>query len=225
MEHEKYVFEIGPMNTEALLPQVSYALEKRTELVSRKACPNIWEHTDRLSAKNGAPAALSRRSRARTKALSLICLALGIFLFVPGLTDPQGLLVPLLAGAVGIGSGIGGLWRSRKNKKGPFERSAEALLAGKNTDAEKGFHASFSQDGMTLSDSQADHDDAYEEFIPYDDFECAVETDDVLLVTSNDRVILLHKRDLVTGDIAGLRKLLSERTPLSSMAEEQIASA
>lgn len=128
--------------------------------------------------------------------------------------------MPLLAGAVGIGAGIGGLWRSRKGKKGPFERSAEALLAGKGTDAEKGFRASFSQDGLTLSDTQSDPEDAYEEFIPYDDFECAVETEDVLLVTSNDRVILLHKRDLIAGEIAGLRKLLSERAPLSSMAEK-----
>lgn len=41
MERERYVFEIGPMDAGSLLPQVSYALEKRTELVSRRAYPNM----------------------------------------------------------------------------------------------------------------------------------------------------------------------------------------
>jgi len=36
--------------------------------------------------------------------------------------------VPLLVGAIAIGAGIGGLWRSRKNKKNLFDKSA--ILSG-----------------------------------------------------------------------------------------------
>ena len=42
------------------------------------------------------------------KILSIICLCCGIFLFVPGLMEPEELRVPLYAGAIGIGTGVGG---------------------------------------------------------------------------------------------------------------------
>ncbi len=219
MKHDEYVFEICPMDIVSLLPQASRALEKRTELTSRRDHPDLWERADQLSAKRGAPGGITKQSRTRTRLLSLTCLALGIFLFVPGLTDPQGLTVPLLAGAVGIGAGIGGLWRSRKAGRNPFDRSAEILLAGKDAVAEGRFRVTFSQDGMTIADAQADSGNAGEEFVPYGDFECVVETEDAILVSYGERVTLLQKSDLTAGDIDGLRKLMSEQIPLSSLLE------
>lgn len=62
------------------------------------------------------------RSRLGTRVKSIVCLALGFFLFIPSLVKPQELLVPLLAGVIAIGAGIGGLWRSRKHKKNPFDK-------------------------------------------------------------------------------------------------------
>ena len=65
--------------------------------------------------------------------MSIVCLALGIFLFVPGIMEPKKLFVPLLVGVLAIGASIGGLWRSRKHKKNPFDKSAKLLLEKRGT--------------------------------------------------------------------------------------------
>ena len=46
MADTDYIFHISPYDTEKLLPQVSRALEKRTEMVSRERFPGLWKHTD-----------------------------------------------------------------------------------------------------------------------------------------------------------------------------------
>lgn len=202
METAKYVFQVSPYDIEKLLPQVSKALKKRTELVSREQHPGMWKQTDKLNAMTQG----RTRSRLRTRLLSIICLALGIFLFVPGLMEPRELLAPLLAGAAAIGAGIGGLWRSRKNKKDPFDRSAKVLLAGKdNISAEQAVTVSFSEAGMTLPAEGGNT-----EFVPYSGFECAIETADILLFVYGERVTVLQKIDLKTGHMNDFRSLISE---------------
>lgn len=62
---------------------------------------------------------------------SIVCLAAGIFLLGPGLVKPQELFVPLLAGTAALIIDVG-LWCSRKNKKNPFDKSANLLLTGED---------------------------------------------------------------------------------------------
>ena len=71
MADKIFTFHISPYETEKLLPQVSRALEKRTELVSRESCPQMWKVIDRL---RGVAQGRSR-SRLRTRVLSAVCLA------------------------------------------------------------------------------------------------------------------------------------------------------
>ena len=42
MADTDYIFHISPYDTEKLLPQVSRALEKRTEMVSRERLRYVW---------------------------------------------------------------------------------------------------------------------------------------------------------------------------------------
>lgn len=202
-----FIFQISAYDPDRLLPQVRKALEKSTELLSRKRFPRMWKFTD---ACNGMVVG-RKKSRLRTRILSGLCLALGIFLFVPGLMEPQSLLAPLIAGALAIGIGIGGLWRSRKRKhrKDPFDQPARALLAGKDAiAAEAGFSAAFSEEGMALSAPNADA-----LCIPYSEFECAVETEDLLLFVYGGRVTLLQKADLTAGTIDAFRAFISGKIP------------
>ncbi len=204
MENAKYIFQISPYDTDKLLPQVSKALEKRTEIVSRERYPNLWKHTDKLN----TTAQGQTGNRLRTKILSIICLLLGIFLFVPGLMKPEELAMPLLWGAIAIGTGIGGLWRSRKHKKNPFDKSAKQLLAGKESISEdKAVSVAFSEEGMTLP-----ADNGSTELVPYSNFECSIETDDLFLLVYGERVTVLQKFDLTSDHLDGFRKLLSEKT-------------
>ncbi len=211
MEHPTFCFrfQLTPYDTQRLLPQVSKALEKRTELISRERYPALWKITDRIS--GGKPA--QPRSRLRTKCMAVLCLVLGIFLFVPGVTDPQELLVPLIAGALAIIIGILYLWRSRKHRKNPFDRSAQKLLAGKETlSTQSPVTVTFSENGMTFPPSQGK-----QETVPYTGFSLVVETQELILMVFDTRVTVLQKRDLQGGNVDAFLTFLAERTPYQKL--------
>ena len=211
MEHPTFCFrfQLTPYDTQRLLPQVSKALEKRTELISRERYPALWKITDRIS--GGKPA--QPRSRLRTKFMAVLCLVLGIFLFVPGVTDPQELLVPLITGALAIMTGIVYLWRSRKHRKNPFDRSAQKLLAGKEAlSTQSPVTVTFSENGMTFPLSQEK-----QETVPYSSFSLVVETQELILMVFDTRVTVLQKRDLQGGNVEGFLNFLAKRTPYQKL--------
>ncbi len=201
MKNENYIFLISSYDIDHLLPQVSKALEKRHEIISRERYPSMWLFIDRLNHSTHR----KNRSRLRTKLFSIVCIAAGIFLLVPGLMEPQELLIPLLAGLTALIIGIFGLWHSRKNKKNPFDRSAKLLLAGKDTISEgTKITISFSNDGMTVS---ADDDNTV--YVPFNDFECAVETADIFLFVYRENAMVLQKQDLITDNCKDFSDMIS----------------
>ena len=203
MENENYIFQISSYDINCLLAQVSKALEKRTELISRERYPGMWHFTDRMN----TAAQGKRRSSFRTKLLSIVCLVAGIFLLVPGLIKPQELFMPLLAGTAALMIGIVGLWCSRKNKKNPFDKSAKLLLTGKDVIPEgQAITVIFSDNGMTIP---ADNNNT--EFVSYNDFECAIETTDAFLFVYGDRVTVLQKKDLTTDNLKDFSNQISEK--------------
>lgn len=200
-------FQIHPYDVEALRPQVSRALEKRTELRSRKSVPGLWKITDRFRTMGKAPEGVLNRRRRRGRLWSAACLALGIFLLVPGLMDPESLWLLAAVGAVDIVWGAVSLWMGRKRRvrANPFDKSAGALLQGKDRIPLGTVQAVFSEAGMTIADAER------EETVPYSDFECCVETEDILLFVYQERATVLQKRDLAAGDLDSLRDFLSAR--------------
>jgi len=208
---DNFTFRFSPLDGDAFLPQISAALEKRTELVSRVQYPGMWKATDSLRASVKEP---SRSRRIFRTVLSIFCLACGIFLFIPGLMEPQELRVPLFAGAIGIGAGIGGLWRNRKHKKpkkNRFDKSARLLLAQRaKLSNEQDYRAVFTDAGVTLSVDGEGEDSRKE--IPYDGIAYMVETADLLFLYEGESVTVLQKKDLLEGSLEELAAFLSERT-------------
>lgn len=201
MEQKDFVFRITAMGEE-YLSQISYALEKRTELLSRSQYPGMWKTTDKLRASVKEP---SKGRKLFRKLLSIFCLCCGILLFVPGLMEPEELRVPLFAGAIGIGTGIGGLLRGKIKRKNPFDKSARLLLEQRKTTEDA--KAAFNEDGMTLVAGGG------EELIPYDKLEYIIEAAGVLLVTFDEKVIVIKKEDLVCGEFEMFRSFIADRTP------------
>lgn len=70
MEQSNYAFRVTAMGEE-YLPQISYALEKRTELLSRVQYPGMWSATDKLRASVKEP---SKGRKIFRKLLSVFCL-------------------------------------------------------------------------------------------------------------------------------------------------------
>ena len=94
----EFVFRISPMDTVALMPQVSCALEAYNEQESRRKYPGTWRLVDRLRRVPKAPAEVRRKRRRRRTVLGLIDWFLGMLLLIPAVTDPAGLYVLLIAG-------------------------------------------------------------------------------------------------------------------------------
>lgn len=206
MEQNLFSFQISPL-PEAYIPQLTYALEKRTELLSRAKYPGLWKHTDEL---RQIPKV--KKSPLRTKLLGIFNLALGIFLFVPGVMRPKELFVPLIVGAIGIGAGIGALLRGKVKKKNRFDKPARQL-----------WEMYVDKDPATVSfnDSKmiiAVADDA--EATPYNDFEYIIETNDLFLVTFVGKVIVLQKNTLTGGNCPDFCQYISGQVPFVGYAAE-----
>ena len=53
-----FSFQITALDSTALYPQVSRALEKRAELLSRQKYPRMWKLTDKLNSVEKVPQAV-----------------------------------------------------------------------------------------------------------------------------------------------------------------------
>ncbi len=190
MDH--WTFTLTDYNVEALLPQAREALQARTDALSREKFSGLWRFTDRL---NGLTRGKTRRWG---KAFSLVFLAAGLFLTIPGLMSPKELLVPLVVGLIALVRGVLGLLPGQQPEK-QFEKSARKLLANKARITGQ-IRVSFDQTGMLLPEERVD----------YGQFETVVETADLMLAVFGKKVALLQKKDLTEGEFTHLRTLLQE---------------
>ena len=107
-----YSFSISPMDTVSLRPQVRDALERYSEILSRRQHPKMWELTDKINSVPKVSQAISDKRRRRRTVLGLMNWLLSLVLLLPGLMEPQALLTPLLVGAICFGIGTVILWRN-----------------------------------------------------------------------------------------------------------------
>ena len=196
----EYIFNVSTIDCYALLLQVSQALEKRTELISRNNQPKLWKYTDKLNGQRKVSAVVSKRRKVRIKAYGIINLTLGIFLIIPGLMDPKELMVPLVAGVIATLLGTTILLSSRKNKKNPFLKSAKLLLDNANIIPKVEIQVLFTDKEMKFNTVVNDTKTVLEEVL-YTDFECMIETKDIFLLTYNNCATILQKKDLSTNNV------------------------
>lgn len=214
-----FVFHLTSLDPAIHLLQISRILEKRTHLLSKIRYPLLWRWIERLNRVERAPEEVLRRRRIRSKIYGVILLLVGIFLAVPGLMEPQKLMVPLIAGTIAILYGIVALNRGKK-RENPFDASAKRLLIGKDDIPAGKYTVEFRDDEMYVREIKLDADDEEsEEHIPYEDFEYAIESENLLAVIYTGRITLLQKTDL-EGEFSELRTILSEKIDFQSVIEE-----
>lgn len=198
-----HIFEMQPHDAEPLLAQVSRALEKRTELMSRKQYASLWKVTDRLNERQKDSAGPGRVH----KGLTIFNLILGSFLLLTALlAKMQGRPMDetvLFVGVLAVGVGILRLrtepMKSKTQKR--FDRAAGMLLE-KLADIQPGqIRITFDENGMEMWEGEA------AEQVPYSKFECIVEEEDLFLVTFDDKAMVLPKADLTHGSTEDLRNL------------------
>lgn len=185
----KFVFELTGYDEESFISQVSKALEKRTESVSRNKYPRVWEYIDKMNSKGRVSEEVSKKRRRRYKVYGILFMLVGFFLLIPSLVKPEELLVPLLAGAFAIVIGMLYLWFGRKPKEKnmtSFDRTAMKLFDEyKKIPAE--VTVTFTDDKVQLAgDAVFDYGDMNKFYI----------TKDFLIIIWKERITILQKKDL-----------------------------
>lgn len=106
---QNFVFQVTAPDVDALLPEVSSALEQWMELVSRRKYPKLWALTDRINRWNKAPTARTKRRRQGQVQGLVNWIVAMVVLPVAFLTPDSPLLV--VVGGLCLGIGVVELWR------------------------------------------------------------------------------------------------------------------
>lgn len=125
---QTFTFQITALDSDRLLPQISRALEKRSELVSRQKCPKMWALTDRLRSVELVPQAVRQRRRRQREVLGLLAWALGLFALLPGSMAPGQLPSVLAAGICCCVVGTLCLWRGKRTLLGVLNLLSGGIL-------------------------------------------------------------------------------------------------
>lgn len=191
----EFVFELSKYNNESFKRQVSKALEKRIELVSREEYPKMWEYIDKMNSKGKASEEVLKKRRRRYRVYGIFLIFVGFFLLIPSLMDPEKMLIPLLAGTFSAGLGIAYFRYGRKTKKEKltsFDRAAIQLFNEYEKISTEKVTVSFSDDKVQLAGNGAiDYCEISEIFI----------TEDFFILIWKERITVLQKKDLSTCNI------------------------
>ena len=188
---------------ENLSYEISEAIAKWTETFSRKKFPGLWEKTDRLNARNLSEDALRRRVKFR-RLNGIICIALGIFLFVPGLLKPDELFVPLVVGAAATIFGISAVI-PRKTDAEKFEKKAKKLIKAINSSVKPEDTVVFNNDGVFENGVL---------LMEYENLEPIIETRNIFFICDGIKILLFRKCDLVSGKAEDFAEFIKNKNEI-----------
>ena len=197
----RFIFRCRPLTGDALLPQVSRALEQRAALLSQEEWPRVRQMMEQMSITANKRAGAIRRGRL----LGALALAAGLILTVVGLEKkPVHMALLEMAGMLVMVLGAWGCVRYRKAPETAFDLAARKLLATRALIGDDQVRVVFEPDNMII---ELNHKG---EKVGYSSVQLAIETQDTWLLTFGERAMVLLKADL-TGDEKAFSCFLEER--------------
>lgn len=190
----EFIFVLTKYNQVSFKPQVSKALEKRTELVSRKKLPKIWKYTDKMNSKRKTSEEGLKNRRGRY-IYGIILLLLGFFLLIPSLMEPKEMLIPLLVGAFTVGIGILNIRygiKSKRVKITSFDKAGIKLFSEYEKIPTVKVTVTFTSDKVQLVENVT---------IDYSEIEKFFITEDLFILIWNERITVLQKKDLSSCNV------------------------
>lgn len=200
----EFVFVLSKYDEATFKAQVSNALEKRTELIARKEHPKMWAYTDKMNAKPKAAKDVLEKRRGRHKLYGILLLFFGLFLFIPGLTAPKELLVPLIAGAFSIGTGIAYLCCGRTHKKVKltvFDQAATKLFHEYETISTVEVRFTDEKIWFNVTDS-----------VDYWGIDAIFLTENLVIFIWHERIFVLQKKDLQSNTAEAFIRFITEKS-------------
>lgn len=206
----EYIFQTSAYDVDALVPEVSEALGKRVELASRRRLPGLWKLTDSLTQQGDVPKEMPRSRLIYRRVVGIALIVLGLFMLIPGLREPQEMLLPLVAGVVGVLIGAHALWSTFKQ---PSEAPKKMTVSPqKYEDTAKTFldnlakvgatEVRFSENGMGLGEQAT---------IRFEEIEYFIETQTGYLIAWGRQATFLQKKDLQSGEDGSFQDFVSDR--------------
>jgi len=186
----EFVFVLTKYNDASFKQQVSEALEKRTELISREEYPNMWKYIDKMNSKKKASEEVLEKRYIRYKVYGIFLMLIGFFLLIPSLVKPKEMLIPLLAGAFSAGFGVLYFRYGRKPKKEKltsFDKAAIKLLNEYDKIPVGKVTVTFSDDKVQLAQNAT---------IGYDEIDSIFITEDFFILIWKEKITVLQKKDL-----------------------------
>lgn len=136
-----------------------------------------------------------------------LCLPLGLLLTFGAVANRQELGNFLWPGLVCLAVAIAAPLSRRRVRRDPYDRAAETLLQGRDSEIMRVLHVTFDGQGMTVTQKDVEPGVT----VPYETMEMILETADLLLVVDGETITTLQKGDLCDGAMDGLRQMLQER--------------
>ena len=212
----EFIFQVKEYDTEALLPQVSKALQRRLELRNQQLRPG-----------KAVPAEMTEEQRKRAKIkniiVGIIWLVVGIYLLFSGIVKGEGGKWNVIIGAVAAFVGVKGLLPQRKlPNTEKFEKAAQEFLdEHKGVADDKERQVCFSDEEMIVVTGALE--DLDQEAIPYEDVEFAMETEDIFLLVHGGRGVLLQKSDLTLGTVEEFRDYIDSHVKSFTPYKPEVA--
>lgn len=196
----EFVFKPEKLSDD-LVYEISECIAKRAENFSRAKFPKTWKKVDSLN-EHKMPEEVLRRRKIRRVIYGIILIALGIFLFIPGLMKPKELTVPLIAGIFSIINGIIAVLPRRKPEE-RFKRKAKKLFSAINSSIK-------SENTVIFNDEAVFENGAI--LMEYKDFEPLIESRKLWFVCDGTKVMVLRKTDLVSGSPEEFAEFINKKT-------------
>ena len=199
----EFIFQVKEYDADALLPQVSKALQRRMELRNQQLRPGKPD-----------PAKMTEEQRKQAKIKNILWgvlwIAVGIYFLVSGFTRGESAALPLIIGVIAVFVGIKRLIPQRKQQVNTdkFDKAAKEFLDGhkENLDGVEN-QVCFSDEEMIIVTGAIE--DLEQEAVTYDEVEFAMETEDIFLLVHGGRGVMLQKKDITLGTAEEFRDYLA----------------
>lgn len=199
----EFIFQVKEYDSDALLPQVSKALQRRLELRNQQVRPGKVD-----------PSKMTEEQRKQAKIKNIlwgvIWVAVGIYFLVSGFTKGENATLPLVIGVLAIFLGIKRLIPQRKQPHNTekFDKAAKEFLDGhKENLGEEEHQVCFSDEEMIIVTGAIE--DLDQEAVTYDEVEFAMETEDIFLLVHGGHGVMLQKKDITLGSVEEFRDYLA----------------
>ena len=214
----EFIFQVSEYDSQALLPQVSKALQRRMELRNQQLHPGkaaLAEMTEEQR----------KKARIRDIIWGIVWLAVGLYLLISGLSKGEdGSKWLTIIGIVAIFVGGKRLLPQRKLPAvEKYDTAAKEFLdEHKGVVEENERQVCFSDEELVIVTGALE--DLEQEAVPYDDVEFAMETEDIFLLVHSGHGVLLQKKDMTLGSVEEFRDHLAAHmksfTPYEPKVEE-----